>query len=219
MKVEAITQIVDRLHYSNSLIPLGHEPVFSVLIPLVEKEGELFLLFEKRSGKVRQPGEICFPGGKKEEGDISMEYAAMRETEEEIGISSHLITPLGKLGTLITLQMILHCFVGFLRYEDLPPNNFNQDEVEELLLINIDELMNLEPKHYKIKIYADPIDSDDLGESKVVFPSKELNLPSRYHERWTMGYREIVSYEVGKETIWGITGQILESFIQNVLKR
>ena len=37
---------------------------FSVLVPVVEKEGKLYLLYERRARDMkRQPGEICFPGG------------------------------------------------------------------------------------------------------------------------------------------------------------
>lgn len=41
---------------------------YAVLVPLVEKGGELFLLYEVRAKALRrQPGEVCFPGGRMEE--------------------------------------------------------------------------------------------------------------------------------------------------------
>ena len=51
----------------------------AVLIPLVEKEGEIHILFEVRQAGIRQGGEICFPGGMIEEGETA-EEAAVRET-------------------------------------------------------------------------------------------------------------------------------------------
>ena len=36
----------------------------AVLIPLLEQDGEVSVLFERRSPDVRQGGEICFPGGR-----------------------------------------------------------------------------------------------------------------------------------------------------------
>ena len=37
---------------------------YAVLVPLVEREGELCLLYEVRASTLRrQPGEVCFPGG------------------------------------------------------------------------------------------------------------------------------------------------------------
>ena len=37
---------------------------FSVVLPLVEQDGELCILFEVRSAAISQGGEVCFPGGK-----------------------------------------------------------------------------------------------------------------------------------------------------------
>ena len=37
---------------------------YAVLVPLVERDGELHLLYEVRASTLRrQPGEVCFPGG------------------------------------------------------------------------------------------------------------------------------------------------------------
>ena len=59
---------------------------YSVLVPLVEREGGLSLLYEVRAGSLRrQPGEVCFPGGRLE-GAESPEECALRETWEELGI-------------------------------------------------------------------------------------------------------------------------------------
>ena len=38
---------------------------YAVLVPLVEREGEICLLYEVRASTLRrQPGEVCFPGGR-----------------------------------------------------------------------------------------------------------------------------------------------------------
>ena len=38
---------------------------YAVLVPLVEREGKLHILYEVRSQDMRrQPGEVCFPGGR-----------------------------------------------------------------------------------------------------------------------------------------------------------
>ena len=56
---------------------------YAVLIPLLELDGELQVLFEVRQAGIRQGGEICFPGGGIEP-DESAEQAARRETIEEL---------------------------------------------------------------------------------------------------------------------------------------
>ena len=60
---------------------------YAVLVPLVEKEGRLWLLFETRASTLvgHQPNEVCFPGGRREPGERPAD-TALRETWEEIGI-------------------------------------------------------------------------------------------------------------------------------------
>ena len=66
---------------------IGKRKEYAVLVPLIEKDGEAALLLEVRSKDIRQPGDVCFPGGRVEEGE-SFQETALRETEEEIGISA-----------------------------------------------------------------------------------------------------------------------------------
>lgn len=71
---------------------------YSVLVPLVEGEGGLSLLYEVRAGSLRrQPGEVCFPGGRLE-GAESPEECALRETWEELGIPREKDPPAGVAG-------------------------------------------------------------------------------------------------------------------------
>ena len=65
---------------------MGVRTHYAVLVPVVEWNGKLHLLFEVRSDALRrQPGEVCFPGGRMEEGE-SPTQCALRETEEELAI-------------------------------------------------------------------------------------------------------------------------------------
>lgn len=58
---------------------------YAVLIPFVTTEEGKALLLEVRSQLVKQPGEICFPGGRVEAGETPVE-TAVRETCEELGL-------------------------------------------------------------------------------------------------------------------------------------
>ena len=59
---------------------------YAVLVPLVERPEGLCLLYEVRADTLgRQPGEVCFPGGRLEPGEDAVS-CALRETWEELGI-------------------------------------------------------------------------------------------------------------------------------------
>ena len=61
--------------------PQKKEREAAVLLPLIEKDGELFILFERRALSLRhQPGDIALPGGGIEDGETPLE-AALRGTE------------------------------------------------------------------------------------------------------------------------------------------
>ena len=71
----------------------------AVLIPVVERNGEDHILFELRSSRIDQGGEVCFPGGRIEAGESS-EETVLRETEEELLIDRSrigLIAPLFRM--------------------------------------------------------------------------------------------------------------------------
>ncbi|WP_439141721.1 CoA pyrophosphatase [Planktotalea sp.] len=72
----------------------------AVLIPIIEKNGELQVILTMRSSALKHhPGQIAFPGGKLDESDTSLEDAALREAFEEIGLPREKVNVLGNLPT------------------------------------------------------------------------------------------------------------------------
>ncbi len=70
----------------------------AVLIPIIAREGGATVLLTRRSSALRQhSGQIAFPGGKIDPGEDAL-GAALREAEEEIGLSRGTVQPLGFLG-------------------------------------------------------------------------------------------------------------------------
>ena len=70
----------------------------AVLMPLVDRAGELQLLFTQRTAHLDDhAGQISFPGGRVEAGDASREETALRETAEEIGLARQSVAVLGRL--------------------------------------------------------------------------------------------------------------------------
>lgn len=77
----------------------------AVLIPLVERENELFVLLTRRSLQLRHhAGQICFPGGKFDREDGSLQQTALRETYEELGIPRDQIQIWGQLAVHNTVS-------------------------------------------------------------------------------------------------------------------
>ncbi|HXQ35621.1 MAG TPA: CoA pyrophosphatase [Anaerolineales bacterium] len=77
----------------------------AVLVPLVWHDEEWHLLFTRRTDRVEShKGQVSFPGGACDEGEITPEQTALREADEEIGIQPNDIKVLGRIANLITIS-------------------------------------------------------------------------------------------------------------------
>lgn len=68
----------------------------AVLMPLVKRDSWNVILTQRPETMPSHPGQISFPGGKREIGETAIENA-LRETEEEVGIKPEDVTMLGRL--------------------------------------------------------------------------------------------------------------------------
>lgn len=107
----------------------------AVLIPLLKKNREYFILFTKRTEFVEHhKGQISFPGGIKEQTDKNLKTTVLREAFEEIGLLEKDINIVGELDDIETVTRFkVAPFVGFISY----PYKFkiNKNEIEELIEI------------------------------------------------------------------------------------
>ena len=77
-------------------------PEAAVLVPLTD-EGEPQVLLGRRAKHLtHHPGEVAFPGGKREEEDASPWVTARREAHEEVGLAEEHVHPLGELQPMVT---------------------------------------------------------------------------------------------------------------------
>jgi len=185
-----------------------------VMILLVESNEQLFVLFQERSPNIPQPNEISFPGGLTEENDLSIVDTALRETEEELGISRDMIQIVGRIDSLITrLGMQIDVVVGktSVSLEKMDPNKY---EVERLFALPLSWLMEQKPEFYQVLVKSHPtVLNKETGETVVLFPSKELGLPAKYHDAWGEMLHKVILYHTPEGIIWGITADILLDFL------
>ena len=93
-----IQALTSRLIDFTAKSPDENLPQAAVLILCYEKDDDLFFIMTKRSNSLpSHPGEVAFPGWKKEENDKDLKQTALREASEEISIDSSNFEILGLL--------------------------------------------------------------------------------------------------------------------------
>ena len=194
------TKIKNRESYINGWEDMKRA---SVIVPIVKVKDRLCILFEVRSRTLRkQPGDVCFPGGGIEVNETP-EEAALRETEEELGLKS--IDIIKELDVLVRYNgLILHSFLG--EVKDLSELNISKDEVEGVFYVPIDELLKIKPIVAKSRLIAEK--PEDFPYNLVV-GGKDY--------KFLEGVYKSIFYKYENHVIWGITAAILENFI-NIIK-
>ena len=156
-----------------------------VLMPLVMKDGVCCVLFTERTRKVEHhKGQISFPGGGVEEVDASFGATAIREAQEEIGLSPNDVDMLGRLDDTLTLvsNYLIHPFVGRIATE----TDFvlNRNEVERVIYVPLS-----------------------------VFLTADREAMDHWVEYEGVRYRTN-AYHYDGDVIWGATARIMENFVQ-----
>lgn len=156
------------------------------------------ILLEVRSQEVRQPGEICFPGGHVEPGE-SMKQAAIRETYEELGIRVPVECIVGTLSADIRKSgRGVQPVVAVLQKKTPLDIHLQRTEVEAVFGIPVKWLLENPPRFFD----ADSRNNRD-------YPIILQNYMSHYPERYATLY-----WEFDGHGIWGLTARILHRFLE-----
>jgi 8-oxo-dGTP pyrophosphatase MutT (NUDIX family) len=124
----------------------------AVLVPIVNRPDGLAVLFTERSADLPDhAGQISFPGGRVEPGDLDVDAAALRETEEEIGLPRNRVTVLGRLADYETVTGYrVTPVVGWVE----PPFSVIPDPVEVADVFEVPLAFLLEPvnqqRHFRM---------------------------------------------------------------------
>jgi 8-oxo-dGTP pyrophosphatase MutT (NUDIX family) len=140
----------EALHLSDGYRLPGREGkprLAAVLVPIVNRPDGLAVLFTQRSADLPDhAGQISFPGGRVEAGDPDVDVAALRETEEEIGIPRNRVTILGRLADYETVTGYrVTPVVGWVE----PPFSVVPDPVEVADVFEVPLAFLLDPDNQK----------------------------------------------------------------------
>ncbi len=119
----------------------------AVLIPVVDHPQPTVLLTQRSAHLNDHAGQIAFPGGKIDATDASPLHTALREAEEEIGLSSEFVEPIGYLDLYGTsfgfriLPTVAKVRPGF-------KLQINHSEVDDAFEVPLSFLMN--PENHQV---------------------------------------------------------------------
>lgn len=199
---------MDKLEYLNKFknrksVIMENYKDSSVLLPLVKVDGELHILFEVRAKTLRsQPGDVSLPGGKRDEGESTLE-TAIRETEEELNIGRNKINIIGTLDYIVmSYGMTIYGYVGILEDVDINNINYNKDEVDHVFTVPVSFFKENVPERYTLELKL--IHDEE-------FPYHLIKNGKKY--KWKDRKEIIRFYRYNEYTIWGITAAFIENFI------
>lgn len=106
----------------------------AVLMAILPGPDPAILLTRRALHMNSHPGEVAFPGGKRDPGDFDLAMTALRESEEEVGLPRHAVEVIGSLKSVRSKAgLLVMPLVGVVTGEHvLAPN---PDEIESVFSV------------------------------------------------------------------------------------
>ena len=177
---------------------------YAVLVPLAQGPKGPSLLYEVRAKTLRrQPGEVCFPGGRLEK-DERPEQCALRELEEELAIPPAAVQVLGRLDFIAhRANFIMYPILGWVEDWGISRLSPSPAEVEETFFVPLSHLKQNPPLEYTFQLMPTPAEN---------FPYDVIGIPRDY--KWQPGGENVPVYPWEGRAIWGLTGRITLHLLQ-----
>ncbi|MFN6991089.1 MAG: NUDIX domain-containing protein [Fervidobacterium sp.] len=200
--------------------------VYSIIIPFIIVNDDIYILLEKRSAFVKQPFELSFPGGQKEEHEDSSLISALRECEEEIGLARQSFSKIKFCGFFANLKTVIYVFSAMVKPEicrkiekQLKFNSNekskvifqNENEVEKIILFPF-EILTFPPKEFNIEYKGHINNLPDNINFKNIIIKNYLN------EGFYLPYIRKISYwEYEDEILWGYSADIIHMVTKQII--
>lgn len=158
----------------------------AVMVLLYPKNGELFTVLILRNIYAgTHSGQVSFPGGKREAEDESLWHTALREANEEVGITLEKVKLIGEL-TQVYIPPSRFLVTPFLAFAEEPPE-FQRDRIEVKRIIET-----------PISVF---LNSTSILEKMMFVESVNTEIPIKY-------------YDVNGEVVWGATAMMLSEMAE-----
>ncbi len=152
----------------------------AVMVIFFSKKKNKIIMIKRKNNLRKHSGQIAFPGGRFEESDKDLLDTAVRETNEEIGLSKNKLNVIGSLPFFFTgTGYMVKPFLSTLK-DDVIDLNLKPDpvEVDKIYLPDANKLLN------------------PINQKRILAP-----LESKMKKTWR------VQFKYGN--IWGLTARIL----------
>ena len=156
-------------------------PEAGILVPITREKDPQIILTRRAQHMNTHKGQVAFPGGKHDEGDVELVDTALRECHEEIGVPPSKVEVIGPLSQVVSLHGIrVSPFVGLVDADI--SMSANLDELDSIFKVPVSFFLNEEP----------------VRRDRMTYKGLALSVPSYHYQ-----------YQDEEYEIWGLSAIVV----------